>query len=510
MAQVTSPETMGGVLVDHAARRPEAPAVTTGDGTTTYAQLAENASRAAGALRAAGAQRGDRIAILARNGLPYVELTYGASLAGVVVVGLNFRLSPAEMADIIADAAPVLLFVEDEWEHLLARTPDLPKPVWLDREYETWRVSGRDDFQVQHNDPNGLVLQMYTGGTTGRAKGVMLLERNVVANLEAVSQVWLMDDTTRTLCVLPLFHVSGTGLAYSTLHAGGELVLPREATSALILRDLAERRITHSALVPSMIAQLVTDPACRTTDLSSLKVLVYGAAPSAGTTIDEAMQLLPQCAFFHGYGLTETCGGIACSPPHYFGEDDDGKHGSVGQAIPTYELKIVNPDTQQDLAPGTAGEVWARGPQNTIGYWNRPEDTSRLLMADGWLRTGDVGVMDDDGFVYLKDRLKDMIITGGENVYSVEVENALAAHPSVLEAAVYGVPDERWGEAVWATVSLKPGHEASEAELIAFTRERLAHYKCPKVVEVVADLPKGGSGKILKRDLRDQHLRTAQ
>src|SRR6266508_1654695 len=508
--RVTDSGTIGGTLLDHASERPGEPAVTTGDGTTTYAQLAENAKRAAAALRAAGVQRGDRVAILARNGLPYVELTFGASLAGAVLVGLNIRLSAPELADIIGDAAPVLVFVEDEWEHLLAQTPDVPTLVWLDREYKHWRSSGSDGFHVQRGDPDAVVLQMYTGGTTGRAKGVMLLERNVVANVRAVSQVWLMDAATRTLSVLPLFHVSGTGFGYSTLYAGGELVLPREATPPLILREIAERRISHSALVPSMIAQLLIDPACGTTDLSSLRVLVYGAAPSAGTTIGEAMQLLPNCAFFHGYGLTETCGGIACSPPHYFGDEDDGKHGSVGQAIPTYDLKIVDRDTLEDLPPGKDGEVWARGPQNTIGYWNRPDETASLLMPDGWLRTGDIGVMDEDGYLYLKDRLKDMIITGGENVYSVEVENALVAHPSVLEAAVYGVPDERWGEAVWATVSLKPGHEATEAELIAFSRERLAHYKCPKVVEVVDDLPKSGSGKILKRELRDQHLSGAR
>src|SRR6266545_419757 len=436
--RVTDSGTIGGTLLDHASERPGEPAVTTGDGTTTYAQLAENAKRAAAALRAAGVQRGDRVAILARNGLPYVELTFGASLAGAVLVGLNIRLSAPELADIIGDAAPVLVFVEDEWEHLLAQTPDVPTLVWLDREYKHWRSSGSDGFHVQRGDPDAVVLQMYTGGTTGRAKGVMLLERNVVANVRAVSQVWLMDAATRTLSVLPLFHVSGTGFGYSTLYAGGELVLPREATPPLILR------------------------------------------------------------------------GIACSPPHYFGDEDDGKHGSVGQAIPTYDLKIVDRDTLEDLPPGKDGEVWARGPQNTIGYWNRPDETASLLMPDGWLRTGDIGVMDEDGYLYLKDRLKDMIITGGENVYSVEVENALVAHPSVLEAAVYGVPDERWGEAVWATVSLKPKHEARAEELIAFTRERLAHYKCPKVVEVVDDLPKSGSGKILKRELRDQHLSGAR
>ncbi len=420
------------------------------------------------------------------------------------MVGLNFRLSPREIADIIDDARPALVFVEDEYEQLLAEVAQLPPVVWLDRNYEAWRDAGDvDAFPVSENEADAVVLLSYTGGTTGRAKGVMLLERNVDANMRAMSKAWLMKPPMRCLAMLPLFHVSGTGLTFSPLHVGGEVVLLRDATPELILCELSTRAITHTALVPSMIAALLAHPASRSADLSSLRVLVYGAAPSADTTIGQAMGLMPACAFFHGYGLTETCGGIAIAPPHRFG-DPDHKHGTVGQAIPTYQFRIVDPHTLQDVPTGGDGEVWVRGPQNTIGYWHRPEETARVLMPDGWLRTGDVGTLDEDGFLYLKDRLKDMIITGGENVYSVEVENVLTRHPSVLEAAVFGVPDERWGESVHAVVTLVPDGLATPEELIAFARERLAHYKCPKVVDIARELPTGGSGKVLKRQLRDE------
>lgn len=498
---------LGGRLLDHASRTPDAPAVTTDSGTTTYADLARDATQTAAALLASGVQPGDRIAVLARNCVEYIELTYAASIAGVTLVGLNFRLAPREIADIIDDSRPSLLFFEEELRPLLSETPDLPSTIRLtpgedSSDYGRWRALGTSDLAPSgENDADAVILQMYTAGTTGRSKGVMLLERNVDAMLAEMSRLWLMEPDMRCLAVLPLFHVSGTGIVFAPLYAGGEVVLPRDVSSSLILSEISQRRVTHSALVPSLISLVLADPASRTSDLSSLRVLVYGAAPSAGTTIEEAMELMPECLFFHGYGLTETCGGVAIAPPHKFGDHDD-KKGTVGHAVANYEFRIVDPNTLQDVPAGQDGEVWARGPQNTSGYWNRPAETAQLLVGDGWVRTGDVGALDEDGFLYLRDRIKDMIISGGENVYSAEVENVLAQHPAVLEAAVYGVPDEKWGEVVKAAVTLREGYQMTASELIDFSRDRLAHFKCPKVVDIVDELPKSGSGKILKRELR--------
>ncbi|WP_041254578.1 AMP-binding protein [Frankia sp. EAN1pec] len=484
-----------------AADRPAHPAVTTRSGSTSYRELADGALRVAAALTVQGLGLGDRIAILARNDLPYVELIYGADFVGAVVVGINCRLSPAEVADILDDCQPSLVFVADEYLPLLGSAAAGVLRVSLDRDYRTWCGTGdMTRFVPRVGYADSVVLMVYTSGTTGRSKGVRLTEANITAALAANRDVWFVGPEIRALALFPLFNISGSIFLLSILHVGGEVVIAENASGATILELLGARRITHALFVAAMIVALLDQPADDEIDLSSLRVLIYGAAPSSAAVIDRAMRRLPTCDFFQGYGMTETCGGIAMTPPHRYGEEI--APASVGRAIPSYEIRIVDPVRRTDLPVGVEGEIWARGPQNTIGYWNRAEETDRLLAADGWLRTGDVGVLDAAHNLYVVDRLKDMIISGGFNVYSLEVEQILVGHPDVGDAAVFGVPDERWGETVVAVVTLRPGATCVPADLSEFARARLAHFKCPRRIEILDELPRNAAGKILKRELR--------
>ena len=515
MTDSSSPATtMGDLLALHARRRPDAPALTVADRSWSYAELDEAVTRLAAALVATGLRPGDRVAMIARNGWEYVALHFAASRARVILVGINWRLSPVEVAQILTDARPSLVLVDVEWQPLLRDAdPGLPT-VWLgsprddqhSRSFPVWLTAGdgthaRQALAERPAEPGATVLMLYTTGTTGVPKGVMLTEGNLLAMIAEMSRCWRMRPDMRFFAILPLFHVSGTGCFFTTLYAGGEVLIPADPND--VARTVERARITHSALVPTLLSQLVHDPAARQFDLSSLEVLVYGAAPSGGTLISDAMALMPGCGFTQGYGLTETCGGVAAAPLRRHGEVDD-RPGTVGRPTTHYEFRIVDPATCAEVPAGTDGEVWVRGPQNAVGYWNRPEETAASFMTDGWFRTGDIGVLDEDGYLYLKDRLKDMIITGGENVYSVEVESTLMTHPEVVEAAVYGIPDDRWGEAVKAVVARTPGSTLTAEELAEHTRTRLARYKCPRVIEFVDALPKSGSGKILKHGLRDR------
>ncbi|GAA2448053.1 fatty acid--CoA ligase [Actinomadura vinacea] len=509
--QVPQAVTMAALLDEHAARTPEAPALTTAGRRFTYAELAEVAGRYARAFEASGLRPGDRVLFLAHNGLPFVAAHFAASRAGVVLVGVNWRLSAFEVAQIVADAEPSLVLADHDLLDLLAQAERLPRVVTLDgprSDLREWLETGEAVEPADRGEPGNVLMMLYTTGTTGRAKGAMISERNVNEMLREVSARWLMRPGMRFVAVLPLFHVSGTGSIFSTLFAGGEVILPPDASAETIARAIDERKATHSALVPTILNGFVHEPALKKYDLSSLEVLIYGAAPSGGTLIQDAMALMPRCGFTQGYGLTETCGGVSVAPLRRHGEEDD-RPGTVGRACTKYEIRIVDPATLEDVPAGADGEVWLRGPQNALGYWNRPEETAAAFKPDGWFRTGDVGVLDEDGYLYLKDRLKDMIISGGENIYSVEVESALLAHPEILEVAVYGVPDEHWGERVKAVVVRTPGSTLDRDAVLEHARSRLARYKCPRAIEFVPELPKSGSGKILKHVLRGRETTTA-
>ncbi|NUS92054.1 MAG: acyl--CoA ligase, partial [Nocardia sp.] len=492
---VPHPPTLAGRLAGHARDRAGYRAISAPAGSQTYAEFARDVARIADRLRAAGLRRGDRMAVLAHNDLAYVQLVYAASWAGIVLVGLNTRLTAAELGAVLDDCTPSLLFAEREpASELDPRCPVVLLDGPEGSEFEHWYAAGDSGCAPDAGQTGeSVVLLAYTTGTTGEPKGIQLVERNLREMAEQAAAAWALHPDMRYMACLPMFRMSGMSSVTCCVHVGGEVVIPSGTSVAAIAGAVEDRGVTHTSLVPTLLADLITENTAAAFDLSSLELIIYGSAPSSSSLIDQAMEMLPHTGFSQGYGLTETCAGVAVAPIRRRGEVD--RHpGSVGRVHPTCECRIVDVTTGRDVGTGADGEIWLRTPQLTIGYWNRPAETAAAISTDGWFRTGDVGMIDNDGFLYVHDRLKNVIILGGENVYSVEVENAIGAHPAVLEVAVVGVPHPHWGETVKAVVVLCRGQQLDERELDGWLEGRLARYKRPRIVEFVGDLPKAGSG----------------
>ena len=355
-------------------------------------------------------------------------------------------------------------------------------------------------------------MQLYTSGTTGLPKGVMLSNRNIETMLElAAADAFEIDERTVSLVAMPLFHIGGSGWALSGMSRGGTSVILRDMDPAQLLALIAAEQVTHAFLVPAVLMALLATPSIAETDLSSLDTIFYGASPIAEDVLVRCLEVFG-CRFAQVYGMTETSGAIV-----RLAHDDHDPQGprrhllrAAGKPLPGVELRIVDPDTGVAVAPGTVGEVHTRSAFNMLGYWDKPEETASTIVEDQWLRTGDAGYLDEEGYLFLHDRIKDMVVSGGENIYPAEVENVLLAFPSVADAAVIGVPDDKWGETVKAIVVPTPDTEVDAASVIAFCRERLAHYKCPTSVDVVAALPRNPSGKVLKRELREPYWRNRE
>jgi long-chain acyl-CoA synthetase len=516
---LTSP----GVLRRWASDTPDAPALTEGDRTLSWADLYARSGAVATALAAEGVGPGDRVAYYDRSSIAYFEVFFGAALLGAVSVAVNWRLAVPEVAAILEDAEARVVFVGPDYR---AQVPALtealavpPRCVGLggDDGYEGWlleRTGGTGSGTDPGFDPgpDDVVTQLYTSGTTGLPKGVMLTGRNLSCVLTEAEEIFHVSADTVSLVAMPLFHIGGTGWALAGMSRGGHSVVVRDLEPAALLALIERHRVTETFVVPAVLMLLLGSPALATTGVSSLRTVFYGASPISDDVLVRSIRALG-CAFAQVYGLTETTGAITSLLPE--DHDPEGPRArllrSAGRPFHHVELRIVDPDTGEDLPIGRVGEVWTRSDQNMAGYWHKPEETEAVLTEDGWFRTGDAGWMDAEGYLFLHDRIKDMIVTGAENVYPAEVENVLAAHPSIVDAAVIGVPDDRWGEAVKAVVvtnldETRPAGEV-EADVIAFTRERLAHFKCPTSVDVVAELPRNPSGKILKRELRDPYWR---
>jgi acyl-CoA synthetase (AMP-forming)/AMP-acid ligase II len=330
----------------------------------------------------------------------------------------------------------------------------------------------------------------------------MLSHRNIVAHTQNAGPVAPMGPGDRSLVAMPLFHVGGTCYALFGIHAGVPSTFTREPDPASLLAAFAAG-VTHAFVVPAVVAALLAAGERAIEVLSGLKYLLYGAAPMPLPMLRQALATWPGLNFIQVYGQTELAGVIsALSPQAHRDAARPDRLTSAGTLLAGAQVRVVDPATGQDVAAGQPGEFWFRSAQRMIGYLNKPEDTAQAITADGWLRSGDIGHADDAGFLFISDRIKDMIITGGENVYSPEVEQVMAEHPAVAEVAVIGIPDDHWGEAVMAMVVLRPGHQVTGEEIIGFTRERLAHYKCPRTVEIIDALPRNPSGKVLKRNLR--------
>ena len=349
-------------------------------------------------------------------------------------------------------------------------------------------------------------MQLYTSGTTGLPKGVMLTNANLSTAIGSAGDTFSISDDTVSLVAMPLFHIGGSGWALCAMSRGGRSIILRDVDPTVLLDLIAREGITEMFVVPAVLMMLLATPSLATTDLSSLRLIFYGASPISEDVLVKCMAAFG-CGFCQVYGMTETTGAITALV--FDDHDPDGpRRGllrSAGKPHAGVELRVVDPDTGKDADVGEVGEVWTRSPYNMAGYWGKHDETARTIDTDGWLRTGDAGYFDDDGYLYLHDRIKDMVVSGGENIYPAEVENVLLSHPAVVDAAVIGVPDDKWGETVKAIVVLAPGADLDEDDVIAHCRRSLAHYKCPTSVDAVDALPRNPSGKILKRELRAPH-----
>lgn len=472
-------------------------AVTCGERCLTYGEVADRCRRLGGALAWFGLGAGDRVAVVGSNCHRYLELYQGVPGAGMVIVPLNARHSAAELHYALKDAGARVVFSGIE----LSELPDcVERVIDLGAGYEALiEAAPARDFVEPHEDH--LAGLFYTGGTTGAAKGVMLTHRNLVANAVHFQFVWPFGPDTRWLVAAPLFHAAGSLAVLATVwHAGHQVVLGAfDPAAALDL--MAEHRVTHTLLVPTMLAALSEEQLERPRALPALAGISHGGSPVATQTLRRAHAAFPEVELLHLYGATETAP-IVTALRHEEHLLDDPRIRSCGQAVPGVEVAVVEAAGGL-VSDGAVGEVLVRGPNVMCGYWKKPDQTARAL-ADGWYHTGDLGYQDAHAHLYLVDRAKDMIVTGGENVYGPEVEEALYAHPAVLEAAVFGVPDERWGEAVHAVVVLRA--EVDPAELKAHCHALIAGYKAPKQIELRTEpLPKSGAGKVLKRELRAPH-----
>ncbi|MBY4636211.1 fatty acid--CoA ligase [Sphingopyxis sp. XHP0097] len=497
--------TFDGFLSHWAQERGDRTAMREEDRSYSHAELDALTRKVASALIAAGVQKGERIAWIGKNSDLYFILFYGAARAGIVMAPIGWRLSPAEWAFIVNDTRARLVFAgpgfEDLAEKLAGRLDHDPQIVTAGAARAMIDAATPRDFDA--SGPDDAVLQLYTSGTTGNPKGAVLSNRNLFAlrrhsdDLDLPYTKW--DDDEAVLVAMPCAHIGGTGLGIMALAAGIPGIILAEFNPDGVFDAVEKHGVTRFFMVPAALHMLLMHPRCASVDYSRLRYILYGAAPMP-------LELLRQCIkmfgaqFIQAYGMTETTGTICMLPPEDHDPEGNARMRSAGKPLPGVEIRILGPDGRH-CAVGEVGEVVTRSSNNMIGYWNLPDATART-MEDGWIRTGDAGYLDADGYLFIHDRMKDMIITGGENVYPAEVESAIFGHPAVQEVAVFGVPDEKWGEAVKAAVVAKPGETVDEAAIIAWARERIAPFKCPRSVDVIAALPRNASGKILRKDLR--------
>ncbi|MGA1766448.1 MAG: class I adenylate-forming enzyme family protein [Ilumatobacteraceae bacterium] len=482
---------------------PDSPAVvdTAAKLTLTFTELDLRCRSIAGGFSALGLRPGDRVALLMANGHTYIESYVALPAAGFVIVPINTRLADPEIEYILRDAGVRALItdrppsaIEKVVEHVI-RVPD-------DFEHLIASASTLTELDELHAiDEHDLAGLFYTGGTTGPSKGVMLTHRNLIANMWNTINCCEMRADDRYLVMSPMFHAAGTYAVLASLALGATQVTVPAFDPEVVLDVIAAEGITTTLAVPTMMVALCESQSRRPRDTTSLRLLTHGASPVAVETVRRFHQLFPGTAMIHLYGATEL------SPLTTALADEQDELGgprerSCGQPVLGCRVAIIDSDGNH-LPAGESGEVVVRGDNVMAGYWNKPEETAAVL-RNGWYRTGDVGWIDSQGFLFLVDRAKDMIVSGGENVYSTEVEQALMTHPGVLECAVYGIPDPRWGEAVAATVVAREGIDLTDTELVEHCRQLIAGFKVPRRIEVIADpLPKSAAGKILKREIRE-------
>lgn len=496
-----------------AERLADAPAIWFEGETTSFAALDRRANQIANGLIGLGVEPGDRVAYLAKNMDVYYEMLFGCAKARAAMTGINNRLAPPEMQFILDDSEAKILFVSKEFYQAAAQiVPNckhLKQVIAIDGgvdnrpAFHSWRdeQSAAPTGLVTQDDDD--VIQLYTSGTTGLPKGVMLTNGNYRAVFERVAKLdWALYDQDDTVMnAMPLFHVAGCNIGILAAAQGAKNVILREIEPMTILNLVEEHQINHTFWVPAVILMLTQIPGVDDRDFSSLKTISYGASPIAEDLLHRAVDLFG-AKFTQLYGLTETVGLGTFLPPEAH-DPAWGKLRSCGVPYPGSIVRIVDSDNKP-VPQGEVGEIVIRADFVMKGYWHRDEATEEALEG-GFFHTGDAGYFDEDGFVYIHDRIKDMIVSGGENVYPAEVENAIFGHPDVADVAVIGVPSEKWGEEVKAIVVTKPGAEQNAESIIAWAREKIAAYKCPKTVDFIEALPRNPSGKILRRELREPY-----
>lgn len=505
MPQADTAETLAGIVDRHAQQRPEAIAIRYGERQWSWADWSSRIRRAAGALRDAGIERGQCVAFLDKNHPACLEVLIAGASIGVVTTVVNWRVIGDELVHVLADSGARVLLVGAELraaaEAAAERVPGLERIIEVGDEYEALLAAATPAEADAGLDENETALVIYSSGTTGRPKGVLLSQRALVNHAANLAPAFPFADGDANLVAMPLFHVGGIGYALFGIRSGAPTFLTREPDAATLI-GAVRAGATHAFFVPPVIARFLHAGETATAAITGLHYIVYGAAPMPLPLLHRALSTWPDTKFVQVYGQTELCGAVtALSDADHRDSARPELQLSAGKAVLGCEIRVVDPETGASLPVGEPGEVWVRSNQNMTGYLNRPESTAETITDDDWVRTGDVGRLDADDYVYIEDRLKDMIITGGENVYGPEVESVLIEHPAVADAAVIGVPDDFWGESVKAIV-VADG-ETDPAGIIEFCRQHLAGFKCPRTVDFVAELPRNASGKILKTQLRE-------
>jgi long-chain acyl-CoA synthetase len=486
------------------------------EGTLTWRDYVARSAKAAGMLRDLGLRTGERFALLSRNSARYAELLHAAYWLGAVPVPLNFRLAPAELAAVLDDAGCKVVAVEDGFAPLFSQAP---LEAWRSRAftlgaassvglpcYDALRDAARA-LEAHDPDEDDDAILLYTGGTTGRGKGVRLSHRNVMANALQLARTMSVKEDDLYLHVSPMFHSTDLKATSVSMHGGGHVYIP-EFTPRAVLAAIEHYKITIGSLVPTMIIRTLQDPGFKDFDIATLRLISYGTSPMPSEWIRRTMDAFPGVDMQQVYGLTETSPVLAILDENDHRRALAGREDLLhagGRPLPGLDVRILD-NEGRDVPPGTSGEIVVRGPQVTKGYHNRPAETAAVF-RNGWFHTGDVGRVDSEGYVFVQDRKKDMVVTGGENVYTSEVEAALCRHAGVLEAAVVGVPDERFGEALCALIVPVAGARLSAEDLIAHCRQHIGGYKIPRRIVFSEALPKSAMGKVLKEKVREEMRR---
>ena len=476
------------IIRKRSAITPEAIAFTEAGRLTSFAELDRRSSQVARALQRKDVGPGDRVAFIGASGPEFAEVMYGAAKCRAIFTAVNNRLSAREVLAILADAEPRVVVADPAAAALVADVGTLGfdcDTLITDLDYLAWRDHARDERPRRAGRARRDRAHPVHLGHHRRAQGRRADRPQPGLCPARTARDIGLDEGSVCAAPVPFFHVAGLGMLLAANLNGGNLVLEQPADMAGVLRLLIDRKVTHAVLVPTVLQRLLALPECTTADWSALSYVVYGASPIPLPVLRDATEIIG-CSFLQSYGLTESTGGFTLLGPddHVPAEEFAHRLRSAGRPMRGARVRVVDPVTLQDCPAGQRGEVLVAGSRIMKGYWRKPEQTAEIMLPGGWLRTGDGGSFDADGYLYLHDRLKDMIVTGGENVYPAEVESVMTGHPAVAEVAVVGVPSAQWGESPYAVVVLRPGAEVSEADLIAWTRDRLAHFKCPAGVTV--------------------------